>query len=132
VQPVAPGQQRMLEALQRPTRLLRLKRCLALPADPRGDLDQLVTYDCFYQRSFGNCNETYMFDANAELAPEGFCQISCSRCNCCVSPYDALLQLKASRFLQVRPLRRWGGSLVAFALVSPQDTSATRLPLLDL
>lgn len=43
-------------------------------------MDQTVTYDCFYQRLFGNCNMTYMFDANAELAPEvgGGC------CGCCL------------------------------------------------
>lgn len=41
------------------------------------------------------------FDANAELAPEGFCQISCSRCNCCQPPVDVLKQLGANRFLQV-------------------------------
>lgn len=41
------------------------------------------------------------FDANAELAPEGFCQISCSRCNCCQPPVDVLKTLGATRFLQV-------------------------------
>ncbi|GAB4817690.1 hypothetical protein N2152v2_004736 [Parachlorella kessleri] len=77
-------------------------KCQCSDADPRGDLDGLVSVDCFYQRVFGNCNETYMFDANAELAPEGFCQVSCSRCNCCVPPYEALQQLNATRFLQRR------------------------------
>lgn len=46
------------------------------------------------------------FDANAELAPEGFCQISCSRCNCCQSAWDVAQSLGATRFLQARPRRR--------------------------
>lgn len=41
------------------------------------------------------------FDANAELAPEGFCQISCDRCSCCQAPWTVLQQLGATRFLQV-------------------------------
>jgi uncharacterized surface protein with fasciclin (FAS1) repeats len=41
-----------------------------------------------------------MFDANAELAPEGFCQISCSRCNCCQSPAEVIQSNGGSRFLQ--------------------------------
>ncbi len=45
---------------------------------------------------------SFRFDANAELAPEGFCQISCSRCNCCEPPTDVLKTLGANRFLQVR------------------------------
>lgn len=46
-------------------------KCQCSDADPRDDKTQLVTYDCFYQRLFGNCNDTtFMFDANAELSPE--------------------------------------------------------------
>jgi uncharacterized surface protein with fasciclin (FAS1) repeats len=41
-----------------------------------------------------------MFDANAELAPEGFCQISCSRCNCCQTPAEVIQSNGGSRFLQ--------------------------------
>lgn len=107
-------------------------RCRASPGPPLG---------CCPAGHFGKCNETYMFDANAELAPEGFCQarfarsrlragslahapaspvacahlrpspalqpppcpqMSCSRCNCCQSPYDVIQGLGATRFLQVR------------------------------
>ncbi|KAL4859409.1 hypothetical protein ACK3TF_000516 [Chlorella vulgaris] len=75
-------------------------KCQCSDADPREELSQEVSYTCFYQRHFGNCNQDYLFDANAELAPEGFCQISCSRCNCCQSPAEVLQQLGATRFLQ--------------------------------
>ncbi|KAI7844504.1 hypothetical protein COHA_001863 [Chlorella ohadii] len=75
-------------------------KCQCSDADPRGQDTQEVTYNCFHQRLFQKCSETYMFDANAELAPEGFCQISCSRCNCCEPPTDVLKTLGANRFLQ--------------------------------
>ena len=42
-----------------------------------------------------------MFDANAELSPEGFCQISCDRCLCCSSASKIIQSLGGgSKFLQ--------------------------------
>ncbi|KAL4426862.1 hypothetical protein ABPG77_006648 [Micractinium sp. CCAP 211/92] len=74
--------------------------CQCSDADPRDEATQTVKFGCWYQRAYGKCQETYMFDANAELAPEGFCQISCSRCNCCQSAWDVAQSLGATRFLQ--------------------------------
>lgn len=76
-------------------------KCQCSDADPRGEATQSISYTCLYQRHYGNCNQAYMFDANAELAPEGFCQMSCSRCSCCQPAHDVLAQLGATRFLQV-------------------------------
>jgi uncharacterized surface protein with fasciclin (FAS1) repeats len=41
-----------------------------------------------------------MFDANPELLPEYFCQMSCSRCSCCVSAAEIIASLGGRRFLQ--------------------------------
>lgn len=74
--------------------------CQCSDADPRRDIDQEVGTTCFFHRVYGACNADFMFDANAELAPEGFCQISCSRCSCCVSPSEIIASLGGNRFLQ--------------------------------
>eukprot|EP00210_Caulerpa_lentillifera_P006039 g5771.t1 len=37
---------------------------------------------CFDQKAFGKCNEPYMLNTISEL-PEGYCQITCGRCDCC-------------------------------------------------
>ena len=38
-------------------------KCQCSDADPRDEATQEISFDCFYQRFFGNCNQTYMFDA---------------------------------------------------------------------
>lgn len=73
--------------------------CQCSDADPKNDTTQEVEYSCFAQRIFGNCQQSWMFEANAELNPEGQCQISCSRCNCCKSPTEMLRELGATQFL---------------------------------
>ena len=35
--------------------------CQCSDADPRGEMSQLVTYTCFYQRQYNNCNQPYMW-----------------------------------------------------------------------
>ena len=50
--------------------------CQCSDANPRNEQSEEVGVDCYYHRIFGNCNEQFMFDANAELCPEHFCQIS--------------------------------------------------------
>lgn len=55
---------------------------------------------CFYHRVYGSCNADFLFDADAELAPEGFCQMSCGRCSCCSPPADVARQAGGTRFLQ--------------------------------
>jgi len=73
--------------------------CQCSDADPKNDATQEVEYSCFAQKVFGNCQEIWMFEANAELNPEGQCQISCSRCNCCKSPTEMLRELGNTQFL---------------------------------
>jgi len=53
------------------------------------DVDPRVTHDgppqefqCFEQKEFGKCEEQYMQNTINEL-PEGYCQITCGRCDCC-------------------------------------------------
>ena len=41
-----------------------------------------------------------MFDTDGEIVPEGYCQMSCERCNCCISPAEAVARRGGSRFLQ--------------------------------
>jgi hypothetical protein len=43
-------------------------KCQCSDADPRVEATQSITYTCLYQRHYGNCDQTYMFDANAELS----------------------------------------------------------------
>jgi len=74
--------------------------CQCSDADPRAESSQAVETTCFNHRVFNNCDLDFMFDAGAELAPEGFCQISCSRCNCCQSPAEVIQSNGGSRFLQ--------------------------------
>ena len=73
--------------------------CQCSDADPKNEATQEVEFTCFAQRVFGNCQEIWMFEANAELNPEGQCQISCSRCNCCKAPSEVLRELGATQFL---------------------------------
>lgn len=75
--------------------------CQCSDAAPRNPDTQTVTSSCFFQRAFNNCQLEYMFDADAELAAEGFCQMSCDRCNCCSPPSEVLRTLGANTFSQV-------------------------------
>ena len=49
--------------------------CQCSDADPRDEKTGQVTFSCYFQRHFSSCNDPSYFDANAELAPEGFCQM---------------------------------------------------------
>jgi len=44
--------------------------CQCSDANPRDEVEQAVETTCFFHRVFGSCNADFMFDANAELAPE--------------------------------------------------------------
>ncbi|KAL4547831.1 hypothetical protein Ndes2526B_g07053 [Nannochloris sp. 'desiccata'] len=46
--------------------------CQCSDADPREEFSQKVGTNCYNHRIYNNCNQEFMFDANAELAPEGF------------------------------------------------------------
>lgn len=57
---------------------------------------------------------------------DGFCQISCGRCPCCVAPAEVLQKLGANRFLQVG---RWlcRGARAARTAVALARASSTVL-----
>ncbi|KAL6766775.1 hypothetical protein ACKKBG_A37315 [Auxenochlorella protothecoides x Auxenochlorella symbiontica] len=77
------------------------ENCICSDADPRSDDTLLVTYDCYHQALYGNCNATFMKDYLEELVQnDGYCQISCGRCKCCSAPWDVIQKTGSSRFLQ--------------------------------
>lgn len=43
------------------------ENCICSDADPRSDDTLLVTYDCYHQALYGNCNATFMKDYLEEL-----------------------------------------------------------------
>lgn len=49
--------------------LLYYQICI-FAADPRQETTQDLGTRCFFHRVYNNCNQNFMFDANAELAPE--------------------------------------------------------------
>ncbi|PSC73937.1 Beta-Ig-H3 fasciclin [Micractinium conductrix] len=115
--------------------------CQCSDADPRAEDSQEVVFGCFWQKQFEKCNETYMcgvggrrwgagglFDANAELAPEGFCQMSCSRCSCCKPLADVLRELGANRFLQAPQAVEASQPGLAGLLAHPGYTATLLVP----
>ncbi|KAL4421363.1 hypothetical protein ABPG75_010654 [Micractinium tetrahymenae] len=85
----------------------------------------LVTSDCFAIAAFGNCNASFMSSFLAELVfNDGFCQISCGRCPCCVAPAAALQKLGATRFLQASAASHWGQDALQVAQPSLLDLLA--------
>jgi hypothetical protein len=67
-----------------------------------------------------------MFDANQELAPEAFCQISCGRCNCCLPPSEVASQLGGGHFLDAA--RRTGDNELIDMLTHPGFAATILVP----
>jgi hypothetical protein len=44
--------------------------CVCSDADPRSDATLLVTYNCYHQALYGNCNASFMQDFLAELVQD--------------------------------------------------------------
>ncbi|KDD74948.1 hypothetical protein H632_c969p0, partial [Helicosporidium sp. ATCC 50920] len=81
--------------------------CVCSDADPRDDT-QLVTTTCFHQRVFGNCEAEFMMGALEELVEtDGFCQMSCGRCQCCDTPANIIAKTG------------WGDSFLEYAASVP-------------
>lgn len=48
--------------------------CVCSDADPRADATLLVTYNCYHQALYGNCNASFMADYLEELVEtDGAC-----------------------------------------------------------
>eukprot|EP00884_Botryococcus_braunii_P004584 jgi/Botrbrau1/14126/Bobra.182_3s0069.1 len=62
--------------------------CYCSDVSPRND-NNTVDYNCQQQLELGNCNANFMRETVKEV-PEGYCQITCSRCNCCSTLSDLL------------------------------------------
>ncbi|KFM27896.1 hypothetical protein F751_5461 [Auxenochlorella protothecoides] len=78
------------------------EECICSDADPRSDDTLTVTYNCYHQALFGNCEAEFMKGALEELVEsDGFCQMSCNNCTCCDSPYNVIEKTGNTRFLQV-------------------------------
>eukprot|EP01026_Neomeris_dumetosa_P008990 TRINITY_DN12967_c0_g1_i2.p1 TRINITY_DN12967_c0_g1~~TRINITY_DN12967_c0_g1_i2.p1 ORF type:complete len:368 (-),score=37.24 TRINITY_DN12967_c0_g1_i2:246-1349(-) len=56
--------------------------CICTDVDPRSGYNKPPAAECFEQSMLGKCDEQFMFDTIGEL-PEGYCQITCGRCDCC-------------------------------------------------
>lgn len=59
--------------------------CTCSDVDPRSGRDKhlkYVNYRCLEHRQRGDCEKGFIFNTPEEL-PEGFCQITCGRCECC-------------------------------------------------
>eukprot|EP01025_Chloroclados_australasicus_P021641 TRINITY_DN2270_c0_g1_i1.p1 TRINITY_DN2270_c0_g1~~TRINITY_DN2270_c0_g1_i1.p1 ORF type:complete len:405 (-),score=35.02 TRINITY_DN2270_c0_g1_i1:283-1362(-) len=64
--------------------------CICTDVDPRAGYNKAPSSECFEQSMLGKCDEGFMFDTIGEL-PEGYCQITCGRCDCCNNLNNLLL-----------------------------------------
>ncbi|CAG9467493.1 unnamed protein product [Pedinophyceae sp. YPF-701] len=63
--------------------------CNCSDVDPRRGYNDRVEFSCMEQRQLGQCTKPFMFDSVKEV-PEGYCMISCGRCDCCESAWEVI------------------------------------------
>eukprot|EP01025_Chloroclados_australasicus_P004449 TRINITY_DN110_c0_g4_i1.p1 TRINITY_DN110_c0_g4~~TRINITY_DN110_c0_g4_i1.p1 ORF type:complete len:357 (-),score=45.74 TRINITY_DN110_c0_g4_i1:380-1450(-) len=72
--------------------------CICTDVTPRLGYNKPPTFECFDQAMAGKCDEGFMFDTIGEL-PEGYCQRTCGRCDCCSHMNFLLTENGATEFL---------------------------------
>eukprot|EP01023_Acetabularia_acetabulum_P028814 TRINITY_DN2721_c0_g1_i1.p1 TRINITY_DN2721_c0_g1~~TRINITY_DN2721_c0_g1_i1.p1 ORF type:complete len:359 (+),score=75.26 TRINITY_DN2721_c0_g1_i1:156-1232(+) len=72
--------------------------CICTDVTPRVGYNKPPTFECFDQQMAGKCEESFMYDTIGEL-PEGYCQRTCGRCDCCQTLYSLLQENDLSEFL---------------------------------
>eukprot|EP01023_Acetabularia_acetabulum_P067633 TRINITY_DN9366_c0_g1_i1.p1 TRINITY_DN9366_c0_g1~~TRINITY_DN9366_c0_g1_i1.p1 ORF type:complete len:359 (-),score=73.97 TRINITY_DN9366_c0_g1_i1:238-1314(-) len=73
--------------------------CTCTDVDPRAGYNKAPSAECFEQSMLNKCDEGFMFDTIGEL-PEGYCQITCGRCDCCNNLYNLLEKEQLIEFLE--------------------------------
>ncbi|CAD7703312.1 unnamed protein product [Ostreobium quekettii] len=104
------------------------------------DIDPRVAHDgppiegnCILQREWGQCAEPFLLDTIEEI-PEGYCQITCGRCDCCKTYRELALEEGFLEFVSAMDAAELGDVLdnpgfMASLLVPPEGSIAEWLKL---
>ncbi|KAI8476263.1 MAG: hypothetical protein J3K34DRAFT_401723 [Monoraphidium minutum] len=72
--------------------------CRCTDVDARSTFITPAEFTCWEQYKFGQCSQDFMQETIIEI-PEGYCQITCGRCDCCPTLLQASLAAGLNEFV---------------------------------